>query len=136
MKFLTIAFLVSALSGAAMANPWVSTKNAAVNVGIFAGAVTITPTYATVMSFAACAQAPNIDVCVGKMSTSYGLVSSTSSVLLKEEIKNVEVDAYDYLAGADKTLALQEMIEKIRNNSEGSEEYSDEEIITAMLKVI
>lgn len=69
--------------------------------------------------------------------------SSTSSTIsffattfsrYKEEIRQVEPDAYEYLAGEEKTLALDHVINLIREDSAELHDLSDLEITTLLIE--
>lgn len=139
MKILTLTLLASLFASNVMAGQFEQAMNQTTNLSkqgaLYAsgtiGAVGIGP----FISSASCGETKNPDACFNMVSSSWTTVlTSSTTVLLKEDIKNVEVDAYDYLAGSPKTLALEEVIEKVREVEEDSENLSDEEIVTAMIK--
>lgn len=135
MKILAMTLLAASLSSAVMADPFYATTNATKTAFNTTVGVTVFPSFYAIVCMVE--NSSRVQSCADQMSTTYGVaVTSTSTVLLKEEIKNVEVDAYDFLANGDKTLALEEMIAKIRENAEELDDNTDEEIVTAMLKLI
>ncbi|WP_408096989.1 hypothetical protein ACJVC5_18290 [Peredibacter sp. HCB2-198] len=67
--------------------------------------------------------------------TTTGVALSVSSVvLLKEEAKHVGPDVYAYLAGEEMTLALGEVLEKVRSESEELAQLSDKELSAALIQ--
>jgi hypothetical protein len=128
MKKLSLSALLLIASTAAMANGIARMSEAGLNV-------TFSPSMIPVLTTIECAD-QNEMRCGTYLALSYGTLSTSTTVLLKEDIKNAEADGYDYLAGSPKTLTLEEVIKKIRESEEGSENYSDEEIVSAMLKSI
>jgi len=63
--------------------------------------------------------------------------SSFSTILiLKEEIQQVEADGYAFLAGEEMTLALEEVINKARQESAELDQLSDIEITSILLQSI
>lgn len=57
-------------------------------------------------------------------------------VLLKEEVHQVEADGYSFLAGESMTLALEEVIQELRNGAPELNEASDQEVVFLMLDSI
>lgn len=72
-------------------------------------------------------------MCSGISST--GLTLTLSVVLLKEEVKHVESDAYSFLAGEDMTLALAEMIQVARSENQDLADLSDQEVAMILLQI-
>lgn len=62
--------------------------------------------------------------------------TTTALVLLKEDIAQVEPDTYQYLAGEDMSLALADVIEKMREAFPELRNVSDEEVATLMLSSV
>ena len=69
--------------------------------------------------------------------------SSTSSTIsffattfgrYKEEIRQVEPDAYQFLAGEEKTLALDHVLNLVRDSSEELQNISDLELTTLFIE--
>ena len=56
------------------------------------------------------------------------LSSSITSVNNKEDLKQVEADAYNFLAGEEMTLALQEQIENVRFSVIETQNMNDQEV--------
>ncbi len=84
-----------------------------------------------------CLNGANYDVCL--VSAAMAPIVSTTLMLsivavLKEEIHHVEQDGLDYLAGAPKTLALEDLIAKVRAQDESLNELSDQEIVALLLE--
>lgn len=63
-------------------------------------------------------------------------VSTNGINFCKEDYKNVEADAYDFMAGEPMTLALQEQVDKARELEKSLAEASDEVVVTQILKVL
>ena len=64
------------------------------------------------------------------------LTSATTMAAARVELEAVQADANDYLEGADKTDMLDEVIQKIRYNSEEDiSQASDVQISIAILSV-
>jgi hypothetical protein len=63
-------------------------------------------------------------------------ISTNGINTCKEEYKNIEADAYEFMAGEPMTLALKEQVEKARELEKSLEEASDEEVVVQILKVI
>lgn len=72
--------------------------------------------------------------CAMALSANIGLTLSTI-LILKEEVKETEVDAYNFLAGDDISLALAEQMEKIRASSEQASELSDSDIALLIIQI-
>lgn len=68
--------------------------------------------------------------------TSSSVVGTISDPLmwLKEEIRQVQPDAYNFLAGEEKSYALDDVMMKIRTEMKELENASDEELATLMVK--
>lgn len=123
-KIIAATLLTSIFSATSMAGP-IGTVTSTTIVGI-----TVNMPEANVVQ---CLEDMD-DACLG-ITSGYVLTTSTA-VLLKEDMKAVEGDAIGFLAGAPKTLALEEVINTIRSEDEKSEDHSDVEIVSAMLKSI
>lgn len=141
MKFLTLALLATTLLAAnANAGIPLSTKNAAVKVGNALTPVlgtTASPTIFALMLHT-CLTDPSGETkaLACPMATITAPVSSTVlAVLLKEDIQQVEADAYNVLAGEEISLALEEQINKMRETFPTLAEESDEFIIATMLEL-
>lgn len=136
MKFLTLSVLaLTMLSSTAKANI-VSTKQALINVGTPVLAITASPTI-FVAAVIECLTngSPEIGyVCVGATTTA-PVSSTVLAVLLKEDIQQVEGDAYNYLAGEEISLALEEQMNKMREQFPALAEKSDEFVIATMLEL-
>ena len=66
--------------------------------------------------------------------TTTGVALSISSVaLLKEEVKHVEPDVYAYLAGEEMTLALEEVVNEVREQAPELQNSSNEEIVSLLV---
>lgn len=69
--------------------------------------------------------------------TALAASSSFSTILiLKEDIQQVEADGYDFLAGEEMTLALEEVINKARQENEEIDQLTDIELTTLLLQSI
>jgi hypothetical protein len=62
--------------------------------------------------------------------------STSTLLLLKEEVKEVEGDAYGYLAGEMMTDALKELVEKVRAQDEVLEKASDKEVVSVLVELL
>ena len=78
------------------------------------------------------------DECSAAMtaSTITAPTSSTTLLLLKEEAAQVEPDAYQFLAGEEKSLALAEVMDHMREAFPELKEASDEEVAALMLSSV
>lgn len=140
MKFLTLAILTTTLlSTAANANVSASSKNIDSEYLEMAVAVTSAPVASVLMGIG-CASAflPNADesagwACLGL--TSVAPISTSTVLLLKEEAQQVEADAYNFLAGEEISLALEEQMNKMREAFPELVNSSDEEVIALILEV-
>ena len=123
MTFLKISFLVIGYIFALSARANISEMS--------------TLTYLSVATSSGCANTDRPAGCVGDMSYSYSTLSSgTINESLKEEIKAVETDALEFIAGEPMTLALEEQIKKVRQaTSHDLVQASDEEIVLLMIKI-
>lgn len=63
-------------------------------------------------------------------------VSTNGIHTCKQEVKGVETDAYNFIAGEPMTLALEEQIGNVRNAVPELENASDEIIVITMLESI
>ena len=71
----------------------------------------------------------------GSAITSSIAISLSTVLLLKEEVAHVEVDAYAFLAGEELTLALEEVIEKAKNEVPSYSEMNDAEVIAHLMAI-
>lgn len=132
MKLLSIAFVLASLTTTAVMAESASTRSTKNTLQ----ATVLAPTWVPMMTLLGCAMdGGSENECLLQVSASAAPISSTTLLLLKEDIKNVEGDAYEFLAGAPATLALEEVIESIREE-DGLEDPSDEEIVSMMLQSI
>lgn len=60
-------------------------------------------------------------------------ISATVLVVKKEEIKQVQPDAYDFLAGGQMTYALEEVIFALRDENEEIAKLTEEEIAALII---
>ena len=63
------------------------------------------------------------------------ILGMASDVIFKEEIQQIEVDAYNFLAGEEISLALEEQMAKVREAAPELADLSDEEIVTIMIEI-
>lgn len=99
------------------------------------GAFTTTGGFVTTM---------NIYDCVAKEGDNrFGrcyLAATSSTVLgavvLKEDLAGVEPDIYNFLAGEEISLALEQQIHAVREEIPEAQEMSDEEVAALMLEII
>lgn len=68
--------------------------------------------------------------------TSMAFTTIALMVTLKEDIRQVEPDAYEFLAGEPMSLALQEMIDELRLKSPELRDFSDEDVSLMMLEAV
>src|SRR4051812_37431060 len=127
MKFLTALVLASFLVGQVHA---VQLTEGA--VGIFA-----TP-FITSRVMIDCAAGADLGAdgqvyCLMAYTAAAGSTITTVAVLLKEEVKQVQPDAYQFLAGEPMTLALAEALQKVRAQSEETKRLSNEELASLFL---
>lgn len=120
MKALTIIALASIISGNVLASGM-----SVDNKGLVT-ATTLSPSYSAAVCLEGAIQ--------GCLSSSATVVSTI--VLLKEDIQQVEVDGYAFLAGEEMTLALEEVINKARQESAELDQISDVEITTVLLQSV
>ncbi len=128
-KMIALALTLTAFQAAA--KPSYYPENTAVMT-------TMAPTI-LVDSTVRCLNGANYDVCL--ISAAMAPIVSTTLMLsivaiLKEEIHHVEQDGLDYLAGAPKTLALEDLIVKVRAQDEALNELSDQDIVALMLESV
>lgn len=67
-----------------------------------------------------------------------GTTLSLASVIdpaLKEEMKEVEADAYNFLAGEELSLALEEQMAKVRELAPELADATDEELVAVMIQI-
>ena len=64
------------------------------------------------------------------------LLASSTILLLKEEAKIVEPDAYQFLAGEEMSLMLEETINKAREEHQEVAQLSDKEIAVLLLETL
>lgn len=64
------------------------------------------------------------------------LYATSTLLLLKEEAKMVEPDAYQFLAGEEMTLMLEETINKTREENQEVSHLSDKEIVLLYLETL
>jgi uncharacterized protein YggE len=77
-----------------------------------------------------------LDAATRTVMSPFVLTSATTMAAARVELEAVQADANDYLEGADKTDMLDEVIQKIRYNSEEDiSEASDVQISIAILSV-
>lgn len=62
--------------------------------------------------------------------------SFSTILLLKEDIQQVEADGYAFLAGEEMTLALEEVINKARQESAELDQMSDAEVTAVLLQSV
>lgn len=68
--------------------------------------------------------------------TTTGITITLSSVvLLKEEVVQVERDAYAFLAGEEMTLALEQVVEKAKNEVPSYSKMNNEEVIAHLMAI-
>ncbi len=125
-KILSLALMLLALQAAA--KPSYYPENTAV-MTTFAPSILVDSTVR-------CLNGANVDVCL--ISAAMAPIVSTTLMLsivaiLKEEIHHVEQDGLDYLAGAPKTLALEDLIARVRAQDESLNELPDQDIVALML---
>lgn len=70
----------------------------------------------------------------GAVFSTLNAVSTTVLVLLKEEVQHVEADAYNFLAGEEISLGLEEVMNTLRSESEELASKSNEELAAIMLE--
>lgn len=61
---------------------------------------------------------------------------STAGLYDKQEIEQVSVDAYNFLAGEEMTLALEHQMNAIRKKLPEAQDMSDEEVAVLMLEIL
>ena len=115
MKFLTLAVLTTTL---------LSTSAKAFEV-------TLLPL--VVVSYSVCDTSNSECTTIKTASVTLTIVSSV--LLLKEDIQQVEADAYNFLAGEEISLALEEQMAKVREAAPELADLSDEEIVTIMIEI-
>jgi hypothetical protein len=77
-----------------------------------------------------------LDAATRTVMSPFVLTSATTMAAARVELEAVQADANDYLEGADKTDMLDEVIQKIRYNSEEDiSQASDVQISIAILSV-
>lgn len=141
MKFLTLAVLATTiLASTANAGVVLSSKQAAQKVSGAAAVVvgtTASPTIFALMLHTCLTDGGAESKAIAcPMATITAPVSSTVlAVLLKEDIQQVESDAYNVLAGEEISLALEEQINKMRETFPTLAEESDEFVIATMLEL-
>lgn len=137
MKLLSLA-LLSLLSTSIFANPLYSTQNAAKVVG----GVTVAPTAIFSTSANSCVNGTDItghrigvngrtEACV----ISAVLLTSSTVLVLKEEVQHVEADAYAFLAGEEMTFALEEVIAKAKEEVSELQKESDETVVAFLISL-
>lgn len=130
MKFL--GFVV--LAGFMALNAKASVSGATTKVSLFPAEVvsssvvcTVSPETYDTSSRGACPLAITAGVSV---------TTSSFLLLLKEDIQQVEPDAYNFLAGEDMTLALADIIDQLREKAPELLEKSDEEMAVLLLETL
>ena len=139
MKFLTLAVLATTIL-ASTANASISSNK--ISRGASAAAIAAIGTTAspTVFAMAAieCLGASDSETrgyACGGATVTAPVSSSVLLLLLKEDIAQVEADAYNTLAGEEISLALEEQINKMRETFPALAEESDEFVIASMLEL-
>jgi hypothetical protein len=105
----------------------------------FASGTTFAPSVFTYSTYecvkAMKSQDPYDDMSCGLVTTLAPFTSSTIAaiVLLKEEIQQVEQDAYNFMAGESMSLALQELVEKARSENEELKDVSDKNLVSVLI---
>lgn len=122
MKKLLIAAMISTMSLTASADNVV--------VGAFLSSS------ATPLLISGCFQEGGNDYDECSMGLSYGASTTSTILLLKEDIQQVEVDGYAFLAGEEMTLALEDVINKARQESAELDQMSDAEVTTVLLQSV
>lgn len=125
MKFLTLAVLALTI---------LSTNAKAYEAPLYVTGTTIFPTYSIGKCVAYWDTLQGQETCSRVASINLPLTSSTLLLLLKEEVREVEADAYNFLAGDEISLALEEKMAKVREVPELAN-ATDEEIISIMLQI-
>lgn len=131
MKFVTILLASAFLTSAAMAND---------PFGASTG-TTIAPSV-TVPASTACAVGSQNQgseeqaICQAVMTSGVSTLVTSAIILLKEEIQQVEGDAYNFLAGEEMTLALANVVERLQAEAPELQEKSAEEVVALMLESI
>lgn len=74
-------------------------------------------------------------MCISALSTTGVSATVIIAAAQKQEIKDVQPDAYNYLAGEPMTLALEEVIFKLKEENHELEQFSDEEIALVIIKL-
>ena len=127
MKFLTIALLgLSLISTPAKAAEVASAVGAGLSITFL--------TYSGAMSAASCAQAENVTLCSIEVIGGHLALSSTTIMLLKENVEQIETDGMNVMAGEPMSLALEEIIQQLRAESDKLEGVSDLEIVGMLLQ--
>ncbi|WP_408096987.1 hypothetical protein ACJVC5_18280 [Peredibacter sp. HCB2-198] len=90
---------------------------------------------ASILSMNAFAFEEEVGISQSSLIITFAPSEMTSAIAgLKEEIAQVEPDAYAFLAGEEMTSALAEVIEKVRDEKAELSELSDEAIVSEMIK--
>lgn len=122
MKHLLIAFVLTVSSFSAMA---LDDQISSSNVNIFVSSERM---------WGKCKRGDG-NGCMASSSTSSTIsFFATTFGRYKEEIRQVEPDAYQFLAGEEKTLALDHVINLIREDSEELHDLSDLEITSLIIE--
>lgn len=128
MKFFTSAILAATiLSGSAMALEWSTYVTVA---GIVQGGVLTTVWYS--LSCTLGHVPPTVFKIPGKAQCAVA-ISTSIAFFLKEEVKSVEPDLYNFIAGEPATFALQEVIELVKEKIPEARNDSDEKIALFLL---
>jgi hypothetical protein len=130
MKKLLVVCAMSLMANA-FANPIVDGVKGAI-------AITMSPITISAYLVMCAAGQTSGDVCAAaQTAASFTSPFVTSSILLlKQEVREVEGDAYAFLAGEGMTDALQDLIEKLRSEHEQLNDMSDKELVTDMMSVL
>lgn len=133
MKFLTLAVLATTLmSTSAKADAAFATTEALNYTGAGLLATSIFPTSGVIFCTGHGAPAE----CPYLVSSTQVLTTTGVVLLLKEDIVQVQPDIYNFLAGEEITLALEEQMKKVRRNIPELAEASDEEVASTMLQIL
>lgn len=128
MKFLTLAVLAGTIftSNVKAENPFVGTTQ-----------IVVAPTVTVPISSACVINGGDDEYGICQASIMLGGTTLVTSaiVLLKEEMQEVQADAHNFLAGEEMTLALAEVITKVREQAPELQSETDEQIVAAIAQI-
>ena len=130
MKFLTLAVLTTTLLSTS-----VKAGEISANIQEYGFSTTLAPSFATIGCSGNSQFGGSTQLCISGVALNLGLTSLTALVLLKEEMIHVKADAYNFLAGEEISLALEEQMEKVREAAPELATATDEEVVAVMIQI-